>query len=426
MSDIRRDRFGSDTEVLSARLAVSSRAAPKSPSEMLQPEMVPAPPPRSQAVRHPLVVFLNFVLTIVIVAVVAGGAGLFIGRMQFDKPGALDQSRSINIDRGTSLGTIADVLQREGAISSKWLFVAGVWMNRQQNSLKAGEYLIPAHASMKDIMEAMVGGKGILYSISVPEGLTSQQIVDRLNSDPILVGDIGEVPPEGTLLPETYKFTRGDTRENILSRMRRDRDRTLTDIWNRRAPDLPLKSPEELVVLASIVEKETGIADERSRVAAVFINRLKLNMRLQSDPTVVYAKFGGHGKPSDYTLSKDDLSTSSPYNTYTNGGLPPGPIANPGKASLEAVANPSRTRDLYFVADGSGGHAFAETYEDHLRNVARWRKVNGGAAAPAADAPDAASPDGGDASTGGPPVPVPVAKPRPGAGDDDAPMALQP
>jgi UPF0755 protein len=428
MSDIRRDRFGSDTEVLSARLAASSRAAPKSPSEMLQPETVPPPPPRSRAVRHPLVVFLNFILTIVVVAVVAGGAGLFIGRMQFDKPGALDQSRSINIDRGTSLGTIADVLQREGAISSKWLFVAGVWVNNQQNNLKAGEYLIPAHASMRDIMEAMVGGKGILYSISIPEGLTSQQIVDRLNSDPILVGDIAEVPPEGTLLPETYKFTRGDTRENLLSRMRRDRDRTLTDIWNRRAPDLPLKSPEELVVLASIVEKETGIADERSRVAAVFINRLRLNMRLQSDPTVVYAKFGGRGKPSDYTLSKDDLATNSPYNTYTNGGLPPGPIANPGKASLEAVANPSRTRDLYFVADGSGGHAFAETYEDHLRNVARWRQVKGGNGGASADVPDddgAAPADDGDAAGAQVPVPVPAAKPKP-ATADDAPMTLQP
>jgi UPF0755 protein len=427
MSDIRRDRFGSDTEVLSARLAASSRAAPKSPSEMLQPETVPPPPPRSRAVRHPLVVFLNFILTIVIVAVVAGGAGLFIGRMQFDKPGALDQARTVSIDRGTSLGTIADILQREGAISSKWLFVAGVWMNRQQNNLKAGEYLIPAHASMKDIMEAMVGGKGILYSISIPEGLTSRQIVDRLNNDPVLEGEVAEVPPEGTLLPETYKFTRGDTRENILSRMRRDRDRTLTDIWNRKAPDLPLKSPEELVVLASIVEKETGIADERSRVAAVFINRLRLNMRLQSDPTVVYAKFGGRGKPSDYTLSKDDLATDSPYNTYTNGGLPPGPIANPGRASLEAVANPSRTRDLYFVADGSGGHAFAETYEEHLRNVARWRQVNGGAAADAPPGAGAAPADGDAAGDQpGAPVPVPVAKPKAGASSDEAPMALQP
>jgi UPF0755 protein len=236
--------------------------------------------------------------------------------------------------------------------------------------------------------------------------------------------------PEGRFLPETYLYTRGDDDLDILARAHAAMRKALDEAWKARAPDLPLKSPEELVVLASIVEKETGIADERSRVAAVFINRLKLNMRLQSDPTVVYAKFGGHGKPSDYTLSKDDLSTSSPYNTYTNGGLPPGPIANPGKASLEAVANPSRTRDLYFVADGSGGHAFAETYEDHLRNVARWRKVNGAAAAPAApgDAPEAAPADGGDASAGGPPVPVPVpvAKPRPGSGDDDAPMALQP
>lgn len=423
MSDIRRDRFGNDTEVLSARLAASSRAAPKSPSEMLQPETVPPPPPRSRAVHHPLVVFLNFILTIIVVAVVAGGAGLFIGRMQFDKAGGLDQARTISIDRGTSLGTIADVLQREGAISSKWLFVAGVWINSQQNNLKAGEYLIPAHASMHDIMDAMVGGKGILYSISIPEGLTSQQIVDRLNNDPVLEGTIAEAPAEGTLLPETYKFTRGDTRENILARMRRDRDKTLTDIWARKAPDLPLKSPEQLVVLASIVEKETGIADERSRVAAVFINRLKLNMRLQSDPTVVYAKFGGRGKPSDYTLSKDDLSTDSPYNTYTNGGLPPGPIANPGKASLEAVANPSRTRDLYFVADGSGGHAFAETYEEHLRNVARWRQVNGNGGGGAAAAPA----DGGDAADVPPaPVPVPVAKPKPAASGDDAPMALQP
>ncbi len=440
MSDIRRDQFGNDADVLSARLSATSRAAPKSPSEMLQPEAVPPPPLRSRAVRHPLVVFLNFVLTIVIVAVIAGGAGLIIGRIQFDKPSGLDQARSIAIDRGTSLGTIADILQREGAISSKWLFVAGVWLNRQQNSLKAGEYLVPAHASMRDIMEAMVGGKGILYSISIPEGLTTQQIVDRLNADPILVGDITEVPPEGTLLPETYKYTRGDTRENILSRMRRDRDRVLTDLWNRRAPDLPLTSMEQLIVLASIVEKETGIADERSRVAAVFINRLRINMRLQSDPTVVYAKFGGKGKPSDYTLSKDDLTANSPYNTYVVAGLPPGPIANPGRASLEAVANPSRTRDLYFVADGSGGHAFAESYEDHLRNVARWRQVSGGGGA-AADAPDpagasATDPAAGDAPGGdggaADPAPQPAragakpVKPVKPAPPGDTPMQLQP
>src|SRR5262249_49121755 len=299
------------------------------------------------------------------------------------------QARPIAIERGTNLGAIADQLQKEGAISSKWLFIAGVWMNKQQNALKAGEYLIAAHASMHDIMDAMANGKGILYAITIPEGLTTQQILDRIKSNPVIGGDLGEPPPEGSLLPETYKFTRGDTRENLVKRMIRDRENVLNDVWNRRAPDLPLTSKDQLVILASIVEKETALADERTRVAAVFVNRLRLNMRLQSDPTVVYAKFGGAGRPDGYTLSKDDLQTESAYNTYTVDGLPPGPIANPGKASLEAVANPSRTRDLFFVAGGTGGHAFAENYEDHLRNVARWRPVNGGAATPPARPPPA-------------------------------------
>ena len=240
MSDIRRDQFGGDADVLSARLSSAGRLAPKSPIEALQPEPVPPPPLRSRAVRHPVVVFLNFVLTVVIVIVVAGGAGLFIGKMQFDRPGNLDQPRPISIERGTNLGTIADQLQKEGAISSKWLFIAGVWMNKQQNALKAGEYLIPAHASMHDIMDAMATGKGILYAITIPEGLTTEQILDRIKADQVLIGDVGEPPPEGSLLPETYKFTRGDTRENLISRMRRERDRIITDIWSKRSPDLPL------------------------------------------------------------------------------------------------------------------------------------------------------------------------------------------
>jgi UPF0755 protein len=352
--------------------------------------------------RHPLVVFLNFFLTTIIVAGIAAGGAFFFGKMRFQAEGALDQARTVTIDRGTDVAGIADLLQRSGAISSKWLFVAGVWLSGEQANLKAGEYLIPARASMAEIMDTMVTGRGILYSISIPEGLTSKQIVDRLNEDDILVGEIKEVPPEGSLLPETYKFSRGDTRENLLSRMRRDRDRIVTDVWNRRANDLPIKSVDELVVLASIVEKETSLADERSRVAAVFINRLRLNMRLQSDPTVVYALFGGQGKPAGFTLSRADLDTQSPYNTYTSDGLPPAPIANPGRASLEAVANPSRTRDLFFVADGSGGHAFAETYEEHLRNVSRWREVNRNAPA---DAPS------GDAAAA-PTPPKPAPKPQ--------------
>jgi UPF0755 protein len=394
MSEYRSGRYGSEADVLSARLA-SSRVAPKSPAEALQPEAVPPPPPRSRAARHPLVIVLNFLMTVVVVTLLAAGGAAFFGKMQFERAGGLDQARAVTIDRGTDLAGIADLLQRSGAISSKWLFIAGVWLSGQQADLKAGEYLIPARASMREIMDSMVVGRGILYSITIPEGLSSQQIVDLLNEDDILVGDITEVPPEGALLPETYKFSRGDTRQNLINRMRRDRDRLVTDIWNRRAKDLPISNIDELVVLASVVEKETSLADERSRVAAVFINRLRLNMRLQSDPTVIYAMFGGKGRPSGFTLSRADLDTPSPFNTYVSDGLPPAPIANPGRASLEAVANPSRTRDLFFVADGTGGHAFAESYEEHLRNVARWRELNrnGSTTAPS-EASSAESPGG--------------------------------
>jgi UPF0755 protein len=398
MSDTRRDQYGSDADVLSARLVAASRVAPKSPTEALQPEAVPPPPKRSRAVRHPLVVFLNFMLTIVIIAVVVLGGGLLIGKMQFEKPSSLDQAQTITVDKGAGVREIADRLQAEGVISSKWLFIAGVWLNREGNNLKAGEYAIPVHASMSDIMDLMVEGKSVVYRITIPEGLTSEQVVACMMADSVpegqnipgltsdqeakcresaaaLVGPAPPVPPEGAILPETYAFSRGDTRDNVINLMMRERDRVLTDVWARRAPDLPLNSIEELATLASIVEKETSIADERTRVAAVFINRLRLNMRLQSDPTIIYGVFGGKGKPDGYVITVADRDGATPYNTYTIDGLPPGPIANPGRAALEAVANPSRTRDLFFVADGSGGHAFAETYEEHLRNVARWRQI---------------------------------------------------
>jgi UPF0755 protein len=414
MSDLRRDARGDDVDVLSQRLSSIGRVTPKSPTEALQPEPVPPPPPRSRASRHPIVVVLNFFITLAVVAAVIAGSALVVGKIQFDRSSSLDQSRAITVDKGDDLRTIADRLQKNGVISSKWLFIAGVWFNKQQAGLKAGEYLVPAHASMRDIMDAMVSGKGILYSITVPEGLTSQQIVDRITQEDTLVGDIPEVPPEGSLLPETYKFTRGDTRQNLIARMRRERDRVVTEIWSHRAPDLPIANIDQFVVLASIVEKETALADERSRVAAVFINRLRLNMKLQSDPTTIYGLFGGKGKPSGYSITRSDLDSRTPFNTYVIAGLPPTPIANPGRASLEAVANPSRTRDLYFVADGSGGHAFSETYEDHLRNVSRWRQINGNANNNGGGPGDAAG--GADAA----PAPVPVPS------GSATPMALQP
>ncbi len=411
MVEMRREPYSDDAEALSARLASSlGRTAPRSPMEALQPEPVPPPPPRSRAVRHPMVVALNLVVTVIVVGILAIGGGVFFAKSRFDSATALDAPRSFSVARGSGVSAIADDLVKDGIIDTKWLFVFGVWLSNQTSSLKAGEYLIPAHASMREIMDTMVTGKGILYSVTIPEGLTSQQIVARLRADDVLTGDIKAVPAEGSLLPETYKFTRGDTRQDILDRMQRERDRVLADVWSRRAPDLPIKTPAELVTLASIVEKETALSDERSRVAAVFINRLKLNMRLQSDPTVLYGMFGGAGKPSDFKLSRKDLETPTPYNTYVIPALPPGPIANPGRASLEAVANPSRTRDLYFVADGSGGHAFAQTYEDHLRNVSRWRDFNASKAATNAAEGEAGA-AGGDGSADAPLALSPQPKP---------------
>jgi UPF0755 protein len=286
-------------------------------------------------------------------------------KLQFGRAGSLDQPRSVVIADGSSAATVAELLQRHGIISNGWVFRAGVRLSGQGHNLKAGEYLIPAHASMQSIMDAMVAGKSILYSVTLPEGLTSQQIVDRLRGDETLAGDITDVPPEGSLLPDTYKFTRGDTRQNIVNRMRRERDRVLTEVWSRRVEGLPVSTPEELVILASIVEKETAISDERSRVASVFINRLNRRMRLQSDPTAIYGIFGGKGKPADRAVTRTDLDQLSTTH------LPDQRAAGADRQSaapLEAVANP-HAADLYFVADGTGG-CLRRSYDDHRRNVA--------------------------------------------------------
>jgi UPF0755 protein len=214
----------------------------------------------------------------------------------------------------------------------------------------------------------------VQHAITIPEGLTSEQIVARLSDNDIFAGSVREIPREGTLLPETYKFPRGTTRDQVIQRMQQTQKRVLAEIWERRNPDVPIKSPDALVTLASIVEKETGKADERSRVAAVFVNRLRQKIKLQSDPTIIYGLVGGKGTLGR-PIKRSEITQPSPYNTYVIEGLPPGPIANPGRASLEAAANPARTRDLFFVADGSGGHAFTETYDQHQKNVARLRTL---------------------------------------------------
>ena len=344
---------------------------PKSPRQALVPERMPPPP--SRRARHPLVIAGNALITGIVLLMIAGGIGLYFGMQKFEAPGPLDRERAVIIPPRSGVRDIAELLRREGVIEQPLLFFMGAVVMRATGDLKAGEYLFDRQASMRQVIDALIEGKSIQHQVTIAEGLTSEQIVQKLLEADMLTGVIREIPKDGTLLPETYKVTRGTTREQMINRMAAAHRRLLQEVWERRAPDLPFKTPQELITLASIVEKETGKADERSRVAAVFFNRLNRRMRLQSDPTIIYGLVGGKGTLGR-PLQREDVERPTPYNTYVIEGMPPGPIANPGRASLEAVANPSRTKELYFVADGTGGHVFAETYDQHLRNVARWRQ----------------------------------------------------
>jgi peptidoglycan lytic transglycosylase G len=357
-----------------AAVADAERPAvhPRSPRQALMPDEMPPPP--SRRVRHPFVVVGNAIFTLVVLLIIGGGAALYMGKRKFDATGPLDRERTVMIQRGQGIRDIAEQLRREGVIDQPLLFVIGAALMRVTDELKAGEYLFERNASMREVLALLVEGRSIQHAITIPEGLTSEQIVAKLGEQDVLTGAVREIPKEGTLLPETYKVTRGFGRDQVLQRMAAAHRRLVQEVWERRSPDLPLRSPEELVTLASIVEKETGRADERTRVAAVFINRLQRRMRLQSDPTVVYGIAGGKAVLGRGP-TRDELDRPTPYNTYIVDGLPPGPIANPGRASLEATANPSRTKEIYFVADGTGGHVFAESYEQHVKNVARWREV---------------------------------------------------
>jgi UPF0755 protein len=390
-----------------------NRINPRSPRTAIEPDTVEAPARRSAGARHPLVVIGNAVISIFVLVAVVTAVLLFVGKQRFEQPGPLAQDTVVNIPKDSGMRDIADVLQRHGVIDQPYVFVGGVIVLKARQDLKFGEYQFKAHASLRDVVDTMVEGKVVEHQVSLPEGLTSEQIVARLSNDDVLIGDVRQVPREGTLLPDTYDFTRGITREQMIARMQQAQQRLLKEIWDHRSPDLPLKSPDQLVVLASIIEKETGKADERTRVAAVFVNRLKQNMKLQSDPTIIYGLVGGKGTLGR-PISKSEIEQATPYNTYVIAGLPPGPISNPGRASLEAAANPARTRELYFVADGTGGHAFAETYEQHQRNVARLRAMESDQkdqapldAQMASPAPGAAA-----ASPAAPAAPRASAKPR--------------
>ncbi len=349
---------------------------PVSPGRALEPGAVAPPPKHSRHARNRFVVFFNFLISSAVFVTLLVVALLFFGNNRFHENGPLDAPRTIVVRDGHSLSTIARQLEARDIVDSELIFRLGVRAYRASAQMRVGEYAFKPGMSMYDVMETLRLGKGVVHKVSIPEGLTSFQIMQRIASNDVLVGKMPEtLPNEGSLMPDTYPFQRGLTRKELINEMIRAQKRFLKKIWQRRVPGLPIKTPEEMVVLASIVEKETGKADERPHVASVFVNRLSQGIKLQSDPTIIYGIFGGEGKPKGRPIYQSDLDQVTDYNTYIIKALPPGPISNPGRASLEAVANPSNTQDLFFVADGTGGHIFAATLAEHNANVLRWRAV---------------------------------------------------
>ncbi len=413
---------------------------PRSPSEMLEPSRPPAPPRngsrRAQSSALAPFIRLGSSLFTLLLAIMVGGLGLAaLLYHEFEQPGPLEIARTVVVPEGFSSNDISEMLEKDGVISNRWPFMIGFLaesrLGPKKKMLKHGEYMIKPHASIREIVDVLSEGKAVQYKVTIPEGLTSQQIVERLKAEENLAGDIAAVPPEGTLFPETYGIEKGMTRQVLLERMKEKMQQFLATAWEKRKPGLLLKTPQEAVVFASIVEKETGRPDERDRVAAVFVNRLHKGMRLQSDPTVIYGIVGGQG-PLGRPLTRADLDQKSAHNTYQIDGLPPTPICNPGRSAIEATLNPATTNDLYFVADGTGGHVFSDTLKEHNAAVANWRKVERerakkeaeAAPANAVPAPPAANavpaPPAADAATqaaDAPPAekgvaPVPVRKPK--------------
>jgi UPF0755 protein len=405
--------------------------APRSPRAALEPEQVPQPPKHSRRARSTLVVVGNAIFTFLIVAMLLVGGVFFYGKKTIEAKGPLAEDKVVNIPPRAGMTDIGDILLRAGVISAdRWTFIGGVLAMNARSGLKSGEYLFQKNASLRDVINTIVEGKVVQHAITIPEGLTSEQIVARLQDNDIFSGSLKEQPREGTLLPDTYNFPRGTPRDQVIHRMQQAQKRVLAEVWARRNPDVPLRSPEQLVTLASIVEKETGRADERSRVAAVFTNRLRQRIKLQSDPTIIYGLVGGKGTLGR-PIKRSEIQQPSPYNTYVIEGLPPGPIANPGRASLEATANPARTRDLFFVADGTGGHSFTETYDQHQKGVAKLRameKQQQNDTAEADDQPPVAavpSPAAGAPAAAAPAKPAaPKAAPKASAPKASAPASI--
>jgi UPF0755 protein len=310
--------------------------------------------------------------SLILVALVVVGAGMvqwFFAA--WTAPGPAPSEKVVLIAPRTGLHQSVQQLETAGAINFPIMFEVELRARGLAAQVKAGEYAIPAHASMADIAAILVAGRSIQHKLTAAEGLTSDMIWKLVKADPVLVGDAGPVPGEGTLLPETYLFTRGMTRAALLEQMAQAQEKFLDAHWTGRAADLPIQTRRQAVILASIVEKETGLPDERRHIAQVFVNRLRQGMRLQSDPTIIYGITKGY--PLGHGIRQSELTGATPYNTYVIDGLPPGPIANPGKDALLAVLNPPPGDDLYFVADGKGKSLFASTIAEHARNVVAFR-----------------------------------------------------
>lgn len=338
----------------------------------------PQGPNASQAVRPGFLKRLvRLTALLVIVAMVMGAGAVWYAQRLYVQPGPSQTDTIVWLPKGEGVNRIASRLAAAQVISEPLLFRVAVRLHGAESGLKAGEYQIPAHASMAEIILLLRDGKALVHKFTAAEGLTSEQIVALVNADPVLVGDTPAIPPEGSLLPETYNFTRGTTRAELIDRMSKAQSKLVEELWSKRQDGLPLRTAQEAITLASIVEKETGIQTERPRVAAVFINRLRKPMRLQSDPTIIYGLVGGKG-PLGRPIRRSELDRVTPYNTYQIDGLPPTPICNPGAAALRAVLNPPASNDLYFVADGSGGHAFSATLAGHEANVKQWRRIEQG------------------------------------------------
>lgn len=375
---------------------------------------------------NPVLGAINSLLTLCVIVLVGVFAGTMWLDREFEKAGPLSEPKTVTVRRGEGARDIALRLESEGVIASQHVFVtyylarvARAWFGAAPLQLKAGDYQFDPGQSIRQVADEIGEGRSVLTSVTIPEGLTSHQIVERLKADPSLSGTITTVPAEGSLLPDTYKLPRGSARTAVIDLMQQERRKLIEKAWQDRAPNLPLKTMEEALVLASIVEKETGRRDEREKVAAVFVNRLRQGIRLQSDPTILYGLFGGQvswGKP----ILRSEIQSRTAHNTYQIAGLPPTPICNPGRASILATLRPAETKDLYFVADGKGGHIFSETLKDHNAAVANWRKVEkdirgreaeakaSSRSAAAVEAEPAPAPA---AATGSANIPLPVRKP---------------